>query len=911
MKKRLIVIDGHALLHRAWHALPPLSTKDGLVVSGAYGFFMILLKAIKELKPSHLVVTFDLAGPTFRHKEYKAYKATREEKPDELYAQVPIIEEILKQMDIPVCSASGFEADDVIGTIAVTVRDQNPEVEVIIVTGDKDTLQLVNDGVSVYTLRKGMTDTVLYNPAGVEEKMGVRPDQMVDYKALRGDPSDNIPGVRGVGEKTAVDLIQRFGSLANLYKALDANQAEISDSVRRKLIEGKDDALMSQNLCRIRTDVKINFHLVDAEFKPVTREAVQDSFERYQFSRLLTQLPKSDSEEGRKAGGQLGLLGETGSVEEEEQQFVKHAWIEVKTVAELNKIVEMLKKTKRLAFRSTVLLNDNNNSSISPDLLVLSDEKVVYLISKEILTEGAGVISSLFSGHGTELICHDLKTEIRRLQTLGIEIKNRTFDLMLASYLLHAGERRHSLEAILSFLRGISTPTKHDDVSTNQLQERLVVEVSQLASLADEFSIQLRNNGLLEVFWDMEVPLAHVLVRLEHNGVGLDSKYLLKFSEELEKKIDSLTAEIYGLAGEEFNLNSPGQLKDVLFVHLGLSAAGLKKTVSGQTLSTAAAELEKIKDQHEIIGRILDYRELAKLQSTYVEALPPLVDPKTGRIHADFNQTVTATGRLSSSNPNLQNIPTAGSEYGKKVRDAFVAREGSVLLAADYSQIELRIAAHIANEQTMINAFSSGEDIHYRTAVEMFGEDKAKESRRIAKAINFGILYGMGAQRLAASTDLPVTEARNYIDQYFALHGGIEQYIQETKEKLATDGFVETIFGRKRFFPNFHLLNQRERAEAERQAVNMPIQGSSADMIKKAMINIDRLLGERYGYGDDSPVQMILQVHDELIFEAKKELVAEVAKLVTKEMESVIKLKVQITVDIKTGERWGSMEKLV
>src|SRR3989339_307793 len=275
MKKRLIVIDGHALLHRAWHALPPLSTKDGLVVSGAYGFFMILLKAIKELKPSHLVVTFDLAGPTFRHKEYKAYKATREEKPDELYAQVPIIEEILKQMDIPVCSASGFEADDVIGTIAVTVRDQNPEVEVIIVTGDK-------------------------------EKMGVRPDQMVDYKALRGDPSDNIPGVRGVGEKTAVDLIQRFGSLANLYKALDANQAEISDSVRRKLIEGKDDALMSQNLCRIRTDVKINFHLVDAEFKPVTREAVQDSFERYQFSRLLTQLPKSDSEEGRKAGGQLG-----------------------------------------------------------------------------------------------------------------------------------------------------------------------------------------------------------------------------------------------------------------------------------------------------------------------------------------------------------------------------------------------------------------------------------------------------------------------------------------------------------------------------------------------------------------------------------------------------------------------------
>jgi len=910
MKKRLIVIDGHALLHRAWHALPPLSTKDGLVVSGAYGFFMILLKAIRELKPSHLVVTFDLAGPTFRHEEYEAYKANREERPDELYAQVPIIEEILRQMDIPVCSAVGFEADDVIGTIAVTVRQQHPEIEVVIVTGDKDTLQLVNDGVSVYTLRKGMTDTVLYDPAGVEEKMGIRPDQVIDYKALRGDPSDNIPGVRGIGEKTAVDLMRRFGSLANLYDALDSGQAEVSDSVRRKLVEGKDDALMSQNLCRIRTDVKIYFRLADAEFKLVTREAVQDSFERYQFSRLLTQLPKPDSDEGREAGGQLGLLSETGSIEEDRQP-ITHNWVEVTEAAELNKMVETLKKTKRLAFRSDVSSDDDDDSPALPNLLALSDGKVVYLVAGKVLRASADVLGSLFSGRGTELICHDLKSEICRLQTMGIEIENRTFDLMLASYLLHAGERRHSLEAILSFLRGIPTLAKSNETSIARQQERLVVEISQFTSLADEFFGQLEGNELLEIFWEMEVPLADVLVRLERNGVGLDSKYLLEFSKDLEKKIDSLTAEIYGLAGEEFNLNSPGQLKEVLFDRLGLSPAGLKKTVSGQTLSTAAAELEKIKDQHEIVGLILDYRELAKLQSTYVEALPPLVDPKTGRIHADFNQTVTATGRLSSSNPNLQNIPTAGSEYGKKVRDAFVARDGSVLLAADYSQIELRIAAHIADEQTMIDAFRSGEDIHYRTAVEMFGEDKAKESRRIAKAINFGILYGMGAQRLAASTDLPVVEARDYIDQYFALHSGIERYIRETKEKLAIDGFVETIFGRKRFFPNFHLLNQRERAEAERQAVNMPIQGSSADMIKKAMISIDRQLGERYGYSSSSPVQMILQVHDELIFEVRQELVADVTKLVTQEMENVIKLKVPIIVDIKIGRYWGSMEKKV
>src|SRR3989339_442603 len=371
-KEKLMIIDGNALIHRSFHALPPtMTTKNGQMVNAVYGFASFLIKAIGELKPEYVVLTLDKKGPTFRHKKFKEYKAKRVKAPDELYTQIPIVKEIAKGFNIPIFEQDGFEADDLIGTISKIV---DPGIEKIIVTGDMDTLQLVNEHTRIYAMSRGISDSIVYDITQVKQRFGVGPKQIIDYKALRGDPSDNIPGVRGVGEKTAVDLIQRFGSLANLYKALDANQAEISDSVRRKLIEGKDDALMSQNLCRIRTDVKINFHLVDAEFKPVTREAVQDSFERYQFSRLLTQLPKSDSEEGRKAGGQLGLLGETGSVEEEEQQFVKHAWIEVKTVAELSKIVEMLKKTKRLAFRSTVLLNDNNNSSISPDLLVLSDE---------------------------------------------------------------------------------------------------------------------------------------------------------------------------------------------------------------------------------------------------------------------------------------------------------------------------------------------------------------------------------------------------------------------------------------------------------------------------------------------------------------------------------------------------------
>ena len=472
----------------------------------------------------------------------------------------------------------------------------------------------------------------------------------------------------------------------------------------------------------------------------------------------------------------------------------------------------------------------------------------------------------------------------------------------------HAGERRHSLDSLLSFHRNVSPPAKNPDQPAQA--QRLTVELEHFLALADDFSAELDEQNLAKIYKEMELPLAAVLSRMQRNGVQLDADYLKSFSVELGDSLQKLTKRIYKLAGEEFNINSPAQLKEVLFEKLDISTAGIKKTEKGGTLSTAASELEKIRDQHKIIQPLLDYRELAKLRSTYVDALPPLVDPVTGRIHADFNQTVTATGRLSSSNPNLQNIPTAGTEYGKKVRDSFVAENGYVLLAADYSQIELRIAAHIANEKAMIKAFRDGEDIHWRTAAEMFGEERAADSRRIAKAINFGILYGMGAQRLAASADISYNEAREYIETYFALHEGIANYISETKEKVAVDGYVETMFGRKRFFPNFHLLNQRERAEAERQAVNMPIQGTSADMIKKAMVSLDSSLCNEYGCGLESAVRLILQVHDELVFEIKTDLFDEVAPLVKNAMEGVAKLTVPIVVDMKSGTRWGSMKNV-
>ncbi|MEA3249352.1 MAG: DNA polymerase I [Patescibacteria group bacterium] len=903
-KKHLIIIDGNALIHRAWHALPPLTAKDGTVVSGAYGFTMILLKAIKEIKPTHVAVTFDLPGPTFRHEEYADYKAKRVEQPDELYEQIPMAEEIMEAMDIPVYTAKGFEADDVIGTIVTRVSKEQPDIESIIVTGDKDSFQLVEENIKVYTLRKGMTDTVIYDIEGIEEKTGLKPEQQIDYKALRGDPSDNIPGVRGVGDKTAVMLLTKYGDIDSIYGSIekgDEKAQELRDTLKQKLIDGKKDAMRARGLCEIRRDVDMEFDIKDAEYRTVTQEQMKEIFERYQFLRLLKQLPSIDSDEGRKAAGQMGLLeakeprsqGAKEPVEKSEKDIVVEG-------SEVKKIFGEFTKADRIASRT---MSDDDGLKY----LAMCVGTGVNVFSGEAVRGAKKELSELFADKKKEFVCHDLKNELSVLADLGIEMKGQAFDLMIASYLLHAGERRHSLDSMLSFHRNVSPLDKKADDEARA--ERLRQEVGHFMSLADELSDGLEKEGLTKLNLEVEIPLSFVLSRMERNGVTVDVEYLGELSVDLEKKLARLTKKIYRLAGDEFNINSPAQLKEVLFEKLEISTEGIKKTQKGGTLSTAASELAKLKNEHEIIGHILSYRELTKLKSTYVDALPPLTDKKDGRIHADFNQTVTATGRLSSSNPNMQNIPTAGTEYGKKVRNAFVASKGYTLLAADYSQVELRIAAHIAKEEHMIKAFKDGEDIHWRTAVEMFGEDEAKDRRRVAKAINFGILYGMGANRLAESAEISFAEAREYIETYFALHAGIDEYIRSTKEKANEEGYVETLFGRKRFFPNIHLMNPRERAEAERQAVNMPIQGTSADMIKMAMVSLDRIVGEKYGFGPDAEMKMIMQVHDELVFEVKTGLVKEVTEMVKNEMEGVTKLSVPIVVDIATAKRWGEMKK--
>lgn len=894
---RLVVVDGHAVLHRAWHALPPLATKDGTVVSGAYGFLMTLLRAVRELKPTHVAVTFDLKGPTFRHEAYGEYKATREKRPDELYAQVPIIERALKAMDIPVYAAVGYEADDAIGTIVAAAERQDAKIDSVIVTGDLDTLQLVDGNTRVFTMRKGMSDTVVYDEEAVRARFGLEPRQVVDYKALRGDASDNIPGVKGVGEKTASELIAKFGSVVGLYAAIDAGKDGLKSGIHDKLVAGREAAMQALDLCRIRTDVPVDFRLPDAELRPFDRGRLAPIFEEYEFVTLLKQLPGEESGVGSRESG-------VGSETEDRGQMAlveAGEAVNFHRISDAQELARELKKRTgigRVAFRTAT---ENGSPHARPVAIGLWFGDAGVIVEAGAL--GSPALAEFFGQKDLTVVVHDLKREINASRTLGIGLPSGRFDLLIAYYLLHSGDRKADLGSLLSYYRGVPPAAK--DAVTEARVGRLADELPHFTALADEAAAKLKAEKLDRVMEEIETPTAAVLAGMELAGVGVDADYLRQLSADFGKKLDTISTEAFRLAKGEFNLNSPAQVQKVLFDRLLISAEGVRKTGKSKVLSTAAAELEKLRDRHPIVGSILAWRELSKLKSTYVDALPAMIDPADRRIHANFNQAVTATGRLSSSDPNMQNIPTADTEYGRLVRNAFVPARGYRLLAADYSQIELRLAAHLAGEKHMIEAFRRDEDIHWQTAVEMFGEAEAAARRRIAKVINFGVLYGMGANSLAEAAGISVMEAHDHIDRYFALYQGIADYIVRMKEKLRDEGFVETLFGRRRYFPNYHILGQRERAEAERQAVNMPIQGSQADMTKLAMIGISEAFRDRWG--EDAPARLIIQVHDELVFEVKPTAIDEAAAIIRDKMISVVKLSVPVEVKLAVGKKWGEM----
>ncbi len=903
--KTLYILDGNALLHRAWHAIPPLATQEGLIVNAVYGFTNVVEKIRYSFKPDYLCVAWDLPGKTFRHEAVESYKATRAKKEPELYAQIPMIQELLLSYHVPSYSVPGFEADDVIGTVAEIVKKQN--VDVVIVTGDMDALQLVDDHVSVLSFVKGVTETKVYNEAAVVERIGLKPEQLIDYKALRGDTSDNIKGIAGIGEKGALELIQKYQTVDGIFEAL--KKGEVASKFAKKL-EGKEKvAEESKMLVTIIRDVPFKFHLDETAFQKPDLDVLLEKFRRYEFRSLLRKYSNVSTGTEMPPPPIDDMRGDTSSRAEQsgaERSFRSSS----------NSSVEMTKNTQIIrdlaSLESSLALLSNEKISIvigsqTPDLfgttlaaIALSDAQKTICIAnpnKEMLELVYKKISAT-----PFLVVHDEKKLLHIFsKTLSRSVS--VFDTLIASYLLHAGDRSDDLAEILYRELRIKA-----ELPINFATEKDYKHVSECATqmipLQKKLRKELEKTNQEKVFDEIEMPLVPVLYKMEDAGIEVDVKALSVFSKELEKNIRSLEKQIRDIAGEEVNVNSPSQLATVLFEKLQIPTKHIKKTKTGY--STAASELEKIVDEHEIVPMISEYRELAKLQSTYVESLPKLV-AKDGRVHTTYNQTVTATGRLSSSDPNLQNIPIR-TELGREIRKAFVAAKDHVLVSADYSQIELRLVAILADDKPFINAFKHGADIHTRTAAEVWEIEESevtKDQRRAAKAINFGIMYGMGPRALSRSTGLTMEEAKTFIEKYFKIHIAVREYLDTLKKKAHDDGFVETLFGRRRYFPEIESGVQMLVAQAERMAQNMPIQGTQADIVKMAMLSVDGWLKQ-----SQLKAKILLQVHDELVLEVHKDDVDIVCKGLKEMMEGVAQFEVPLLVEVKAGMNWGVMEEV-
>lgn len=897
-KKKFLIIDGYALLHRAWHAIPPLTTKEGELINAVYGFATILLTVIKEFQPDYLAVALDRKEPTFRHEEYKEYKATREKQPEELYNQIKRVRELISAFGIPIYEKAGYEADDIIGAICAQKSVDRKDVQSVIVTGDLDTLQLVDDNTAVFTLRRGIKDTVIYDERGVKEKFGgLTPEQLIDFKALRGDASDNIPGVRGIGEKTALNLIKEFDSLDNLYKNLESKK--ISDKVRQLLKEHKKEAELSRHLVTIVTDIPdLQFRLEDAVFSGPDQNKILKLFQELEFKSLIKRIPgmETAAENSKK---KLQIKVSSGySLIDNEKSF--------------KDFLSQLKKQKIFAVDTETTSLDVLEAELLGISFCWKASEAYYVIFKK---EFMGELKPILENAQVKKIGHHIKYDLEILRQAGVGLRGIVFDTMLASYLLSPGSRGHKLDIVVFNEFGHRMVSFDDlvgkgsdkinitEVPIEKLAEYSCEDADYTWRLKEKLESKLKREKLDELLYKLEVPLIEVLADMELAGIKIDSKFLNKMSVVVGKRLDVLAQNIYQVSGATFNINSPLQLKEILFNKLKIPIQGMRRTKTG--ISTAAPELEKLRGKHKIIDLIFEYRELAKLKSTYLDALPKLVSKIDGRVHTSFNQTITATGRLSSSDPNLQNIP-ARTELGREIRKAFVAERGNKLISADYSQIELRILAHIAEDKNMIKIFREGGDIHTATAAKInnISPDKVTyEQRRAAKAINFGIAYGMGPTKLAEQTELSREEAKEFIEKYFALFPNVKKYIEVMKKFAAKTGYVQTLFGRKRYLPDIHSGLPQLKAAAERMAINMPIQGTAADIIKMAMIEIQRELPQV------SPnAKILLQVHDELVFEVPEQEVKKISDFIKEKMEGVFKMKVPIIIDVEVGDNWGEME---
>lgn len=914
-KETFVILDGNALIHRAFHALPPLTTKKGEMVNAVYGFASILLKVLKELHPTYIAATFDLAAPTFRHKEFAEYKATRVKAPQDLYDQIPRVKEVVRAFNIPIYEQEGFEADDLIGT--VTKKLHGKDIRTVIVTGDMDTLQLVDGDTRVYTMKKGVGETTEFGPAEVEERYGLTPEQMIDYKALRGDPSDNIPGVPGIGEKTATELLRTFVTLDELYEAVETNSKKI-EGIKPRVLEllksNKKGALLSRKLATIVRTVPIHFVLNDAKARSYHRQQVVDLFQELEFKSLLSKLPTMSLFMHAEAPATQQTLAQP---RQDPRKNANYTIADDRT--SFTALLKKLKTIKAIAVDTeTTAINTLDARLLGVSLSWKPGEAFYVNVDHPDGEKRLKELAKFLGDAKIEKYGHNMKYDFKILSQLDIRLHPLAFDSMIASYLINPGSRQHSLDAIAFSEFGyemqpitdlIGKPGKAGQLAMDQVPlEKLgwysCEDADFTFRLVKKLGSELASKGGAELMRKIEMPLIPVLADMELTGITVDTVFLKKMSKKVTTDLAALETKIYRAAGSQFNINSPAQLKEVLFEKLKISTQGIGKTKTG--FSTAAAELEKMKDAHPIIPMMVEYRELAKLLSTYLDALPALVHPVTGRVHTEYNQVVAATGRLSSSNPNLQNIPVR-TELGREIRKAFVAKEGFMLVSADYSQIELRLAAALSGDKKMLEAFRKGEDIHARTAADIHGiplENVTKDIRFTAKEVNFGVLYGMGVYGLASRTGISREHAKEFIDKYFSVYKGVAAYIEETKAIAKSRGYVETLFGRRRYLPEINSGMAQMRAQAERMAVNMPLQGTAADLMKLAMIAVHEELPRV------SPnSKILLQVHDELVLEVPKSDVRRVAAFAKETMETVEKFAVPIVVDVSAGLNWGEMEK--
>ncbi|OLS03309.1 DNA polymerase I [Tissierella creatinophila] len=883
--KKLMIIDGSSLLHRAFYALPLLTTKEGVYTNGVYGFLTMLYRIKEEYDPGYICVAFDKKGPTFRHKEYKEYKGTRDKSPTELAQQFPIIRETLNAMNIVVLEMDEYEADDIAGTLAKMGESQG--LETILVTGDKDYLQLATDNTKVLITRKGITELEIFDRAKIEEVYGITPAQLIDLKGLMGDKSDNIPGVPGIGEKTGLKLIKEFKNIEGVYENIDNISGK---KLKENLIENETIAYLSRRLGEIITNVPLDSDIEGLKTREPDFEELLKIYESFEFKSLISKIPSEYSQ-----------------IEEVLDFDIEHNDI---TSEDFSRVVDLIEKKNKFAFK---FLIDNWNyieDSILAVAIKVEGEPTFYIDLKDSLGSFIESFKDVFQSEKIEKLGYSLKDDIIVLFRLHIQIENYIFDPKIAQYLINPSQSEYSINNLSQeyinyygideeALLGKGKKKKNfNDITEEERRVYLSYMLQVTFKLEDVMMDILRKQNMEELYKNVENPLIEVLANMEYIGFKIDKEELISLGEKYSNEIETLTSEIYELSEVEFNINSPKQMGEILFDKLELPV--IKKTKTGY--STNVEVLEKLQGKHPIIDKILRYRQIVKLKSTYIDGYLNLINPKNGRIHSSFNQTITTTGRISSTEPNLQNIPIR-TEDGKMIRKAFVASdENHILVDADYSQIELRVLAHISKDEKMIEAFKEKIDIHSKTASEVFHvplNEVTPTLRSNAKAVNFGIVYGISDYGLSRDLNISRKEAKEYIDNYLENYKGIRKFMVDIVEEGKENGFVETLLHRRRYIPELQAKNFNVRSFGERIAMNTPIQGSAADIIKMAMVEVYDALKTR---GLKS--KLILQVHDELIIETIKEELDDVKSIMKDIMESAIKLDVPLKVDIEVGDSW-------